>query len=122
MVFNLGNGINDTVRYESGGSGGGERAIRNYELGIKNYENSISENLRSFSFECRSCVCIKALSDSVSINLRKRNYERVSVLCREMLTDYADSVNDASIISKLYLAELKQDTNQHQNVRAEVIS
>jgi hypothetical protein len=37
LVFNLGNGINDTVRYESGGSGGGERAIRNYELGIKNY-------------------------------------------------------------------------------------
>jgi hypothetical protein len=110
MVFNLGNGINDTVRYESGGSGGGERAIRNYELGIKNYENSISENLKE-SASNAEVVSVKALSDSVSINLRKRNYERVSVLCREMLTDYADSVNDASIISKLYLAELKQDTS-----------
>jgi hypothetical protein len=56
-------------------------------------------------------VSVKALNDSVSINLRKRNYERVSVLCRELLTEYADSINDASIISKLYLAELKQDTS-----------
>ncbi|MBK6504576.1 MAG: T9SS type A sorting domain-containing protein [Ignavibacteria bacterium] len=55
-------------------------------------------------------MTLKTLSDSVSINLRKRNYERVSVLCRELLTDYADSINDASIISKLYLADLKQDT------------
>ncbi|MBK9226143.1 MAG: T9SS type A sorting domain-containing protein [Ignavibacteria bacterium] len=50
------------------------------------------------------------MSDSVSINLRRRDYERVSVLCSEMLTDYEDSINDASIISKLYLADLKQDT------------
>jgi hypothetical protein len=111
IVFNLENGINDTIRYESGGSGGGERAIRNYELGIKNYENSISENLKE-SVSNAEVVSVKALNDSVSINLRKRNYERVSVLCREMLTDYADSINDASLISKLYLAELKLDTNQ----------
>ena len=110
IVFNLENGINDTIRFESGGSGGGERAIRNYELGIKNYENSISENLKE-SASNAEVVSVKALSDSVSINLRKRNYEKVSGLCREMLTDYADSVNDASIISKLYLAELKQDTS-----------
>ena len=110
MVFNLGNGINDTVRYESGGSGGGERAIRNYELGIKNYENSISENLKE-SVSNAEVVSVKALSDSVSINLRKRDYERVSILCSEMLTEYADSINDASLISKLYLTELKQDTS-----------
>ncbi|MBK6878970.1 MAG: hypothetical protein IPG99_21665 [Ignavibacteria bacterium] len=59
-------------------------------------------------------MSVKALNDSVSINLRKRNYERVSALCREMLTDYADSINDASIISKLYLAELKQDTSKSE--------
>jgi hypothetical protein len=109
IVFNLENNINDTIRYESGGSGGGERAIRNYELGIKNYENSISENLKE-SVSNAEAVSVKALSDSVSINLRKRDYERVSILCSEMLTEYADSINDASIISKLYLAELKQDT------------
>ena len=109
MVFNLGNGINDTVRYESGGSGGGERAIRNYELGIKNYENSKSENVNA-SVSSAEVVSAKALNDSVSINLRRRNYEKVSALCREMLTDYADSINDASIISKLYLADLKQET------------
>ncbi|MBK6876077.1 MAG: hypothetical protein IPG99_06360 [Ignavibacteria bacterium] len=111
IVFNLENGINDTIRFESGGSGGGERAIRNYELGIKNYENSISENLKE-SVSNAEVVSVKALSDSVSINLRKRHYEKVSALCREMLTDYADSIKDASLISKLYLAELKLDTNQ----------
>jgi hypothetical protein len=104
IVFNLGNGINDTVRYESGGSGGGES---NAKLEIKNYKYGEASEAGSIS----ETVSLKVLSDSVSINLRKRNYEKVTALCREMLTDYADSINDASIISKLYLAELKQDTS-----------
>jgi len=111
MVFDLGNGISDTLHYFSGGSGSGSdesnvklpaRAggeIKNYKFEEASEAGSVSE-----------AVNLKALIDSVSINLRKRNYERVSVLCREMLSNYADSINDASIISKLYLADLKQDT------------
>ncbi len=112
MVFDLGDGISDTLHYFSGGSGSGSgesnvklpaRAggeIKNYKYGVASGAGSISET-----------VTLKALNDSVSINLRKRNYERVSVLCREMLTDYSDSIKDASLISKLYLADLKQDTS-----------
>ncbi len=105
MVFNLGNGINDTVRYETGGSGGGES---NFKLQVASYKMEEAGEAGSVY----EAVTIKALSDSVSINLRKHDYERVSILCKQMLTDYADSINDASIISKLYLAELKKDTNQ----------
>jgi hypothetical protein len=105
IVFNLENGINDTIRFESGGSGGGESNVK-FEIRNLKYEEA------SEAGSIYETVTLMTLNDSVSINLRKRNYERVSVLCREMLTEYADSINDASIISKLYLAELKQDTNQ----------
>ncbi len=47
--------------------------------------------------------------DTVTMNLRKRNYEKVSASCRELLTAFVDTINDASLISKLYLAELKLD-------------
>jgi hypothetical protein len=106
MVFDLGNGVSDTLHYFSGGSGSGS-GKSNVKLEIKNLKYKNASEIVSMN----EAVTLKALNDSVSINLRKRNYERVSVLCREMLTDYADSINDASIISKLYLAELKQDTS-----------
>ncbi|MGB3019507.1 MAG: hypothetical protein WBC65_17005, partial [Ignavibacteria bacterium] len=107
MVFDLGNGISDTLHYFSGGSGSGS-GESNVKLEIKNYKYGVASGAGSIS----ETVTLKALNDSVSINLRKRNYERVSVLCMEMLTDYSDSIKDASLISKLYLAELKLDTNQ----------
>ena len=107
IVFNLENGINDTIRFESGGSGGGES---NVKLEIKNlkYKNA------SETVSMNEAVTLKALSDSVSINLRKRDYERVSELCNELLTTHSDSVEDASLLSKLYLAELRLDTNHNR--------
>ncbi len=71
IVFNLGNGIYDTIYTESGGSGGGKR---NYQLRIRNYE--LKENVE--------LITVKSLEDSVSLNLRKRDYERVSELCYEL--------------------------------------
>ncbi len=104
MVFDLGNGVSDTIHYSSGGSGSGKN---NSKLEIRNYKNDDAAEAGSIS----ETVTIRELSDSVSINLRKRDYERVSELCNELLTTHSDSVEDASLISKLYLAELKQDTS-----------
>lgn len=56
-------------------------------------------------------IPIKSLEDSVSLNLRKRDYVSVSDLCYELLTDHIDSLKDAGIISKLYLAELRLDSS-----------
>ena len=88
LVFDLGNGVSDTIHCSSGGSGSGYSSA-----------GSINETVSQI-----------ALADSVAVNLRKRNYQSVSALCRELLTTFADSISDASIISKLYLAELNQDT------------
>ncbi|MBV6479605.1 MAG: hypothetical protein HGGPFJEG_02391 [Ignavibacteria bacterium] len=56
-------------------------------------------------------LSVKSLEDSISINLRKRDYERVSELCYALLTDFVDSLSDISVLSKLYLAEIKLDEN-----------
>ncbi|MBX7041461.1 MAG: T9SS type A sorting domain-containing protein [Ignavibacteria bacterium] len=106
MVFDLGNGVSDTIHYLSGGSSSGA-GKSNSKLKIRNYKYEEAAEAGSVS----EAVAIRALSDSVSINLRKRDYERVSELCNELLTTHSDSVEDASLISKLYLAELKQDTS-----------
>ncbi len=87
MVFELGNGVWDTIRYTPGGWGSGS------------------------SVSSAQHVTYEALRDTLAMNLRKRSYETVSAACRELLTAYTENTNDASLISKLYLAELKQDTN-----------
>lgn len=97
LVFELGNGISDTLHYSQGGSGSG--------AGISAKDISKS----ALSPEETQTVSVKSLKDTVTINLRKRNYDIVSASCRELLTTFADSISDASLISKLYLAELKLD-------------
>ncbi len=92
IAFDLGNGMYDTIYTGSGGSGG---SISNVQFSMFNEQSTTSDNLL----------------DSVSINLRKRNYESVSDFCFELLTDHIDSLNDATIISKLYLAELRLDSS-----------
>ncbi len=90
IAFDLGNGMYDTIFTESGGSGG---SISNFQFSMFNEQSTTSDNLL----------------DSVSLNLRKRDYERVSDFCYELLTDHIDSLKDVSIVSKLYLAELRLD-------------
>ncbi len=92
IAFNLGNGMYDTIYTESGGNGG---SISNVQFSMFNEQSTTSDNLL----------------DSVSLNLRKRDYGRVSELCYELLTDHIDSLNDATIVSKLYLAELRLDSS-----------
>ncbi len=97
IAFDLGNGNYDSIYTESQGSGGGESS---YKLRIINYELKEKVEL----------INVKSLEDSVSLNLRKRDYERVSDLCYQLLEDHIDSLKDVSVISKLYLAELRLDS------------
>ena len=106
-VIDLGNGMNDTVYYKSGGDGGGKS---NYELGIKNYEFKNGGEI----LEIVSTESSESLIDSININTRKRNYNQVITDCQEYLNNHLnDSISDQSsgIISKLFLASSRLDVS-----------
>ncbi|MBS1517223.1 MAG: right-handed parallel beta-helix repeat-containing protein, partial [Bacteroidetes bacterium] len=92
LVFDLGNGMNDTVYYKSGGNGGSVSSIQSTT------EISSAESL----------------IDSININTRKRNYNRVLSDCQDYLSNHLnDSSNtgdqSSGIISKLFLASSRLD-------------
>ncbi|MBK8381067.1 MAG: hypothetical protein IPL16_04105 [Ignavibacteria bacterium] len=92
LVVDLGEGMVDTIYYESEGNGGGTR-----ELGFKK--------------DIMETGSMKSIMDSININIRKRNYEKVNTDCRTILNNYSDSLQSGGVISKLYLADLRLDSS-----------
>ena len=108
-VFNFGGRINDTIFFEEGGSGGGNK---NLEFGMSDleFEKNVKLNIKSEILESESMESLEGLIDSIGINIRRRNYAKVSEDCINILTNYPDSLESIGIISKLYLAELRLDS------------
>ena len=96
-LISFGNGVNDTLFYNSGGEGGG---LSNVQLTILN------EQLKTRS----ETELYDNLVDSVGINIRRRNYVKVFEYCTEFLDTYPDSIESIGIISKLYIAGLRLDS------------
>ncbi len=96
-VFNIGEGIYDTVYITGGGYGGG---MSNEKVKI---ENAKLEKLET--------TPLNELYSSICIETRKRNYALVYDLCEEVLNNYADSIQSLDASSKLFLAALVLDSN-----------
>jgi hypothetical protein len=112
MTYNFENGINDTIYYEGDGSGGGKG---NYELRIDNYDLRTNSRRDKSDInnkeEITEITSMKSLADSIGINIRRRDYLKVYEDCMNMLTNYSDSLQSTTAISKLYLAGLRLDSS-----------
>ena len=54
---------------------------------------------------------LKSLYDTLNINLRRKNFDIVISTGKQILTSYPDSVQSMDVISKLYFAAFRTDTN-----------
>ena len=93
-IINIGSFYNDIInRSLSGGNGGG------------NKDDIILKE------ENEQTLPLKSLYDTLNINLRRKNFDIVISTGKQILTSYPDSVQSMDVISKLYFAAFRTDTN-----------